>query len=302
VTDGPVGLAVLDKPAGMTSHDVVAIVRRVLGERKVGHAGTLDPPATGVLLVGVGRATRLLRFLQGTDKAYEGTFALGTTTTTLDATGAVTATFDMAGVSDADVVAAAATLTGGIAQRPPMVSALHVGGRRLHQLAREGREVDRAPRPVHVASFEVAPVGAGTWRFAVTCSSGTYVRSLVDDLGVAVGGGAHLVTLRRTRVGRFGLDAAVPLEAFSADAATARASLLAPLAMVEHLGVVRVGGDDATALHQGRRVATATSPARAGLVAVCDERGTLVCVAARDDAGVLRPEVVVLGEPPGGDG
>jgi tRNA pseudouridine55 synthase len=302
VSTGPVGLAVLDKPPRMTSHDVVAAVRRALGERKVGHAGTLDPPATGVLLVGVGRATRLLRFLQGTDKSYEGTFALGTTTTTLDATGEVTATFDMAGVEDPDVAAAASALTGELFQRPPMVSAIHVGGRRLHELAREGVEVDRAPRPIRVDAFEVAPLGEGTWRFCVTCTSGTYVRSLVDDLGTALGGGAHLVSLRRTRVGRFSLEQATPLAAFCEDRATAVGSLLAPLAMVEHLGVVRVDLAQVGDLVHGRRVATDAPRDGADEVAVCDEGGGLVCVAARDDAGVLRPEVVLLDGRPEGDG
>jgi len=302
VTAEPTGLAVLDKPAGMTSHDVVAVVRRVLGERRVGHAGTLDPPATGVLLVGVGRATRLLRFLQGTDKAYEGTFELGATTNTLDATGEVTATFDMARVEDRDVAAAAAALTGALEQRPPMVSAVHVGGRRLYELAREGVEVDRTARPVHVAAFEVAPLGGGRWGFEVVCSTGTYVRSLVDDLGAALGGGAHLVTLRRTRVGRFGLERATTLERFAADREAAAASLLAPLAMVEHLGVVRVDAAGAGDLVHGRRVATGERPERAGDVAVCDEAGALVCVAARDDDGVLRPEVVLPRGAPGADG
>jgi len=302
VTDGPVGLAVLDKPAGMTSHDVVAVVRRVLGERRVGHAGTLDPPATGVLLVGAGRATRLLRFLQGTDKAYEGTFALGSTTTTLDATGEVTATFDMAGVAEGDVAAAAAALTGTLAQRPPMVSAVHVGGRRLHELAREGLEVDRTTRPVEVASFDVTALGDGRWRFEVVCSSGTYVRSLVDDLGKALGGGAHLVSLRRTRAGRFGIERATPLDAFCADTAAARASLLPPLAMVEHLGVVHVGSEAVEDLVHGRPVPTDEGPVSAGDVAVCDARDALVCVATRDASGTLRPSVVLLEGVPRGDG
>ncbi|HEV3213730.1 MAG TPA: tRNA pseudouridine(55) synthase TruB [Acidimicrobiales bacterium] len=293
MSDEPLGLAVLDKPAGMTSHDVVAAVRRALGERRVGHAGTLDPPATGVLLVGVGRATRLLRFLQGTDKDYDGELELGTTTTTLDATGEVTGTFDMAAVTDADVAAAAAALTGDLAQVPPMVSALHVGGRRLHELARAGVEVAREPRRVHVASFIVTPEGRGRYRFQVTCSSGTYVRSLVDDLGRALHGGAHLATLRRTRVGAFSLDDATSLEAFCADRAAARAALLPARAMVAHLGVVTVGDDDAASLVHGRRVVTGARPGDAGEVAVCAEDGSLVGVAARDADGVLRPEVVM---------
>lgn len=302
MSDEPTGLAVLDKPSGMTSHDVVAAVRRAVGVRRVGHAGTLDPPATGVLLVGVGRATRLLRFLQGTDKDYDGTLALGTTTSTLDATGEVTGTFDMAGVTDAAVRDAAAALTGDLAQVPPMVSALHVGGKRLHELAREGVEVERAPRAVHVAAFSVTPLGEGRYGFAVTCSSGTYVRSLVDDLGRALGGGAHLVSLRRTRVGAFTLDDASPLQVVCSDRAVALASLRPARSMVEHLGVVTVGVDDAASLVHGRHVTTSERRAGRGAVAVCTPDATLVCVAALDEDGVLRPDVVVQGGTPGGDG
>jgi tRNA pseudouridine55 synthase len=302
VSAEPTGLLVIDKPASMTSHDVVAAVRRAMGVRRVGHAGTLDPPATGVLLVGVGRATRLLRFLQGTDKDYAGTLVLGTATSTLDATGAVTGTFEMAGVTEDRVRSAAAALTGDLDQVPPMVSALHVGGRRLHELAREGVEVARAPRAVHVAAFTVQRLAADRYDFLVTCSSGTYVRSLVDDLGRALDGGAHLATLRRTRAGRFGHDEAIPLEALRTDRGVALASLRPPRAMVEHLGVVTVSDEDAASLVHGRRVATGAAPPSEGDVAVCCEDGSLVCVAARDRGGVLRPEVVVLAGARGGDG
>lgn len=202
---GPDGLCVVDKPAGMTSHDVVAVARRSLGTRKIGHAGTLDPSATGVLLLGVGRVTRLLRFLTALPKSYVGEVVLGTETTTLDADGEVVATHDMAAVTPADVAVAARALEGDILQVPPMVSALKVGGRRLHELAREGVEVERAARPVTVHRLEVAPIDtdAGVYRIAATCSSGTYVRTLAADLGTALGGGAHLRNLRRTAVGSF---------------------------------------------------------------------------------------------------
>lgn len=210
---GPDGVAVVDKAPGWTSHDVVAKARGILGTRKVGHAGTLDPDATGVLVLGVGRATRLLRFLQLLPKVYEAEIVLGVETTTLDASGDVTATHDMGAVRLAAVQAAAATLTGDIMQVPPMVSALKVGGRRLHELAREGVEVDRDPRPVHVARFEVSATGdPAVFRAEVECSSGTYVRSLAADLGHALGGGAHLRSLRRTAVGRFTLEEAFPVE------------------------------------------------------------------------------------------
>src|SRR5688572_30721126 len=196
---GPHGLAVIDKPPGWTSHDVVAKLRGVLGTRKVGHAGTLDPDATGVLLVGVGRVTRLLRYLSEAGKAYEGEIVLGVETSTLDAAGEVTATHDMSAVTGEQVLAAAAGFLGAIEQVPPMVSAIKVDGKRLHQLAREGIEVERKARPIAIERFDVSPTDDPlVWRCAVDCSSGTYIRSLAADLGTALGGGAHLRALRRT--------------------------------------------------------------------------------------------------------
>jgi len=209
----PEGLAVIDKEAGWTSHDVVARSRGVLGTRKVGHSGTLDPDATGVLVLGVGRATRLLRFLTALGKEYTGQIVLGATTTTLDSSGDVTATYDMASVTSAEAAAAATLFVGEIEQIPPMVSAVKVGGRRLHEIAREGGEVERAPRPVTVHQFEVSPADEpGVYDVVVACSSGTYVRTLAADLGEALGGGAHLKNLRRTAVGSFTLADAHPLE------------------------------------------------------------------------------------------
>ncbi len=207
------GLVVVDKEAGWTSHDVVARCRRIFGQKRVGHAGTLDPDATGVLLVGLGRSTRLLRFLTALPKSYEGEVVLGTATSTLDASGEVTGTWDMDRVSLGAVREAALGLTGAIEQVPPMVSAVKVGGRRLHALAREGIEVERQPRPVTVFRFEVMPSAApGVFRIEVECSSGTYVRVLAADLGEALGGGAHLRNLRRTRIGSFSAEDARPLD------------------------------------------------------------------------------------------
>ena len=208
------GLAVVDKPAGVTSHDVVGMLRRRFGERQVGHAGTLDPDATGVLLVGVGRGTRLVRFLTDLGKTYTGEVVFGSATDTLDDSGRVTGTFDMAGLELSTVQQAATTLTGPILQVPPMVSALKVDGRRLHELAREGVEVERAARPVTVYRFDVAPTGDPlVYAIEVRCSKGTYVRSLADDLGRACGGGAHLRRLRRTAVGSFTVAEAAPPDA-----------------------------------------------------------------------------------------
>ncbi|MFP3906450.1 MAG: tRNA pseudouridine(55) synthase TruB [Acidimicrobiales bacterium] len=212
---GPDGLAVIDKAPGWTSHDAVAKLRGVLGTRKVGHAGTLDPAATGVLLVGVGRVTRLLRFLTPLRKVYVGQIVLGSETTTLDAEGEVTATYDMSHVTLDAARDAALALTGDIWQVPPMVSAVKVGGRRLHELAREGVEVEREARPVTVHRFELTSVDGepGVLEAEVECSSGTYVRTLAADLGAALGGGAHLRALRRTAIGSFTLADAHPVEA-----------------------------------------------------------------------------------------
>ncbi len=200
------GFLIIDKPAGMTSHDVVAKLRKRFNEKRVGHAGTLDPDATGVLLVGVGYVTRLMTYLSGKSKSYVGEVVLGSTTTTLDDSGEVTATFDMSSVTLHDVASAASRFVGEIDQVPPMVSALKVDGRRLHELAREGIEVERKARRITIHSLTVAPTAeAHVFSIDVNCSSGTYIRSLAADIGTALGGGAHLRRLRRTSIGRFTL-------------------------------------------------------------------------------------------------
>jgi tRNA pseudouridine55 synthase len=203
-TDQVNGLVVVDKEAGWTSHDVVARCRRTFGQKRVGHAGTLDPDATGVLLVGLGRATRLMRFLTALPKTYEAEVVLGTATSTLDSSGDTTGTWDMGDVTLSAVRKAAVTPTGAIEQVPPMVSAVKVDGRRLYALAREGIQVERVARPVTVYRYDVMPgMTPGVFRIEVECSSGTYVRVLAADLGEALGGGAHLRNLRRTRIGSF---------------------------------------------------------------------------------------------------
>lgn len=208
------GLAVIDKPAGWTSHDVVARCRKIFGQKKVGHSGTLDPDATGVLLVGLGRVTRLLRFLTDLPKTYTTEIVFGRATSTLDASGETTGTWDMASLDPAAVEAAVERFIGEISQVPPMVSAVQIGGKRLHELAREGKEVERPPRAVTVYSFRTAPTPDPlVYRAEVRCSSGTYIRSLAADLGEALGGGAHIRDLRRTAIGSFSVDDAVALDA-----------------------------------------------------------------------------------------
>ncbi len=203
---GVSGCVIVDKQAGMTSHDVVDVLRRSLGTRKVGHAGTLDPDATGVLVLGVGKGTKLLQFVTGADKTYVGEIVFGTATSTLDAAGEVTGTWEM-DISPADVADAAAGFVGDIEQVPPMVSAVRIDGKRLHELAREGIEVERPPRPVTVHRYDTAPTDDPlVYSLDVHCSSGTYIRSLAADVGTALGGGAHLRNLRRTSVGPFTLD------------------------------------------------------------------------------------------------
>ena len=213
------GLVVVDKPAGLTSHDVVSRCRRIFSTRKVGHAGTLDPMATGVLVVGIERATKILGLLTATDKAYEATIRLGQTTTTEDADGEVLESVSAAAVTDDAIEAAVAALRGEISQIPSAVSAIKVAGKRAYQLAREGQSVELAPRAVRIDRFEVRDIRRSDdlvdVDVVVDCSSGTYIRALARDVGQALGVGGHLTALRRTRVGRFGLDEAHPLDALA---------------------------------------------------------------------------------------
>lgn len=215
------GLVVVDKPGGMSSHDVVARLRRFFGTRKVGHAGTLDPMATGVLVVGIERATKLLGLLALETKSYEATIRLGETTSTDDAEGETTGRVDAAGVTDEAIDAGLAALTGEISQVPSAVSAIKVGGRRAYERVRAGEEVELRARPVTVTRFEVlARRRSGETvdlDVVVDCSTGTYIRALARDLGAGLGVGGHLTALRRTAVGPFGLDLARTLEELEAE-------------------------------------------------------------------------------------
>ncbi|GAA2913150.1 tRNA pseudouridine(55) synthase TruB [Streptosporangium fragile] len=222
-TPPPSGLIIVDKPAGWTSHDVVAKLRGIAGTRKVGHAGTLDPMATGVLVVGVEKATRLLGHLALTEKGYDATIRLGQSTNTDDAEGETIATASAAGVSDEDLAKGVAALTGEIMQVPPQVSAIKINGERAYKRARAGEDVALRPRPVTVSAFEVTAVhrhgDVVDVAASVRCSSGTYIRSLARDLGAALGVGGHLTVLRRTRVGPYDLSLARSLEQLAADCA-----------------------------------------------------------------------------------
>ncbi|NKS50438.1 tRNA pseudouridine(55) synthase TruB [Rhodococcus hoagii] len=221
------GLLIVDKEAGMTSHDVVSRCRKLLNTRKVGHAGTLDPMATGVLILGVERATKLLGLLALTTKSYAATIRLGQATTTDDAEGEVLTTADASAVTDEQIAAEIAKLTGDIQQVPASVSAIKVDGQRAHALIRAGEEVTLAARPVTVSRFDVlarrdVPGDSGGFvdlDVDVDCSSGTYIRALARDLGAALGVGGHLTALRRTSVGPFTLEHARTLEQLAEDPA-----------------------------------------------------------------------------------
>jgi tRNA pseudouridine55 synthase len=291
------GLVVVDKPAGWTSHDVVGKLRKVYGQRRVGHAGTLDPDATGVLLVGLGRVTRLMRFLQDTTKSYRGRVRFGIATDTLDASGAVLDQTEMS-VTRAQVERAAASFVGEIDQVPPMVSALKVQGKRLYDLARRGVEVERDTRRVRVDRLEVEAFEPGPHPEAtivLDCSSGTYVRSLAADLGTALGGYAHLAGLRRLRVGSFGIDEAHSVE--EVEAAAARV-LLTPRAAMRDLAPIVVRDDEVLAVTHGATFAARTLvpvDAGEGPYAVVDESDRLLAVYERRGAGV-KPAVVLAAQ------
>jgi tRNA pseudouridine55 synthase len=294
------GLVVIDKPAGCTSHDVVARCRRIFSQKKVGHAGTLDPDATGVLLVGLGQATRLLQWLTGLPKRYTGEVVLGIATSTLDASGEVTGKWDMSAVTLEAARVAAAQLTGEITQVPPMVSALKVGGRRLHELARAGVEVERAPRPVTVRRFDLEwaePAGPGpVLAIDVECGSGTYVRSLAADLGTLLGGGAHLRNLRRVSVGEFSVESALTLEELEASPARLDA-VLAPAAALPGMEKAVASPEVAAAISHGRML-TADTLAGAGARgpgpwAVLAQDGRLLAVYQAHGAGQAKPAVVL---------
>jgi tRNA pseudouridine55 synthase len=293
--DAPSGLIVVDKPRGLTSHDVVARIRRLAGTRRVGHAGTLDPMATGVLVVGVEKATRLLGHLTLTDKEYQATIRLGQATDTGDAEGTVTTGRPAGHLSVAQVQAAAAALTGEIQQVPPTVSAIKVAGRRAYQLTREGAPPVLKPRPVTVWSFTVeaveavqpAPGDLLDVAVEVRCSSGTYIRALARDMGEALGVGGHLTRLRRTRVGPYDLSAAHTLDELAGQLAVLPLAEAAAAAFP----VRQLTADQARSLSHGGRLPGADG--ESGPVAAFAPDGTLIALVQEKD-GVARPLAVFV--------
>jgi len=278
------GILLVDKPGGVTSHDVVSRARRALGTRKVGHAGTLDPMATGLLLLGVDSSTRLLTYLVGLGKRYTATIRLGQSSTTDDAEGELSAPVDATGLTRAQLDTGIAALTGEIAQVPSTFSAIKVDGRRSYDRARSGEEVALAPRTVTVSRFEVLAERRDApfldLDVVVECSSGTYIRALARDLGAALGVGGHLTALRRTDVGPFSVEDAVPADAIAPEAVRDAAGVAEQL-----FPAVRLTGEQVAELTQGKKVRV--EAADAGVVAALAASGRLVGLVSIKD-GVAR--------------
>ena len=279
-----IGLIPVAKPAGPTSHDVVDLVRGALGEERVGHLGTLDPFAEGLLVVLVGRATRLAAFAAGWTKAYDGVIRLGVTTDTDDATGAVLKTETMA-VTAAQLAAALAQFRGGYEQRPPAYSAVKIAGERAYRRARRGEVVEPAARRVEVGQLELVEYAAPDVRFRATVGGGTYLRSLARDIGAALGCGGHLATLRRTAVGPLTLAEAVPPEAVTA------ADLRDPAILVADLPRREMTADERDAVVHGRPIERAPVPDTQDPVALF--AGPELLAVAEVEGNVLKPRVVV---------
>lgn len=289
----PEGFLLVDKPGGWTSHDVVAKVRGLAGTRKVGHAGTLDPMATGLLVLGLGRATRLLRFVSDSSKVYLATALFGVATDTLDADGTETSRVPMP-VSLDEVDGALEAFRGDIEQIPPMTSAIKIDGRKLYELAREGKEIDRPSRPVTIHSLELTGFDAGEFpvvEFRAHCSSGTYVRSLADDIAASLGGRAHLVALRRTGIGSLQVDEARPLQDYIDDSDLIGPSLLSLAGGLADMSRLQVDDELGKRISHGSVLPLADLPIETA-TAVLDQEGRLLAVYGPRDQSA-RPEVVV---------
>jgi tRNA pseudouridine55 synthase len=311
------GALIIDKPVGWTSHDVVARVRHLLHERRVGHTGTLDPFATGVLVVLTGRATRLAQFLSGLDKDYEAVIRLGFATDTGDVTGkpllnseTLNAKATPLKFDESEIEAALAGLRGEIDQVPPMYSAKKQQGRKLYELARRGVEVERQPVRVTIRKFETNKAKSGLLKdnldgtydldVLVACSAGTYVRTLAEDFGKRLGVGAHVAELRRTRVGNFSVGTAITVEQLQESIVEEALGsvLLTPNAVLAHLPAIDLAGDDVRKILNGVNVSVQKSTwANGEQVRLCDEHGHLIAIASFEaEQNSLRPRIV-LGHP-----
>lgn len=287
------GFLLINKPSGMTSHDVVNAVRRMAAIRRVGHAGTLDPMATGVLVLALGAATRLVQFIDNSDKTYRATLRLGETTTTYDADGDLVERRPVT-VNQADVEMALAGFRGDIAQIPPMYSAVKVKGQKLYKLARQGKEIERAARPVTIHRLDVLDWAPPDLTIEVVCSAGTYIRSLAHDLGQTLGCGAHLTALTRTAAGDFRLEDSHTLEALDALAQAGRLAevLLPPETALAALPVIVLTPEQEQAVRFGQTITLDSAP-DAALAQACDAAGRLVAVMLPVEMGVWRPKLVL---------
>jgi len=308
------GVLVIDKPEGLTSHDVVARVRKILGTRRVGHAGTLDPFATGVLVICVNRATRLVQFLTGDDKEYVATMRLGFATDTGDLTGTPkTPVTDAGNITSDKVQEAFSRFLGPIKQIPPMYSAKKVGGVKLYEMARRGEEVERAPVVVEIKKLELlkpagdfgraaapAQTAPDEYSFRVVCSSGTYIRALAEEVGAFLGVGAHLTRLRRTRSGSCSLDDALTLEDF-ADLARSdpERRFMIPMADTIVMPTLQISSEERKRVSHGLSIehpaGGRTDYANGALAKLCDKKNQLIAIAEFDSSKTLwRPRVVLI--------
>lgn len=282
------GLLPVDKPADPTSHDVVAAARKALDTRRIGHTGTLDPFATGLLLLCIGSATRLAQYFSGMEKRYEAIARLGITTDTLDGTGSVTGESDAWEALEHDaVVAAFEDQRGRRRQRPPTYSAKRIGGKKSYELARAGRAIEPVPVEVEITALDVSAIDGPNVRFTMRCSTGTYVRAVARDAGEALGVGAHLTELRRTAIGPFDVADAVPMAELG-DADAVRAAFLSPLDALGHLPRMALAGDQLRRVTHGQSLEVEDGPE--GLVALVHD-GELMAVAESDGRWV-RPKKV----------
>ncbi len=282
------GILSIDKPAGMTSHDVVGRIRRLAHLKRVGHAGTLDPDATGVLLVCLGPATRLADYLADEGKSYRATLALGATTTTEDASGEILTRADASHLAERGLAEILPRFVGDIAQTPPMVSAVHHEGKRLYELARQGITVERAARIIHIERIALVDFTPGESAFAtleVDCGKGTYIRTLCADLGAALGVGGHMAALRRTRIGAFGIETAVPLKDLTSESLAA--SLISPSEALAHFpSCLLADATEADDVRHGRALPFAWP--EAPVVRIVDRENTLIAL-GRADGERLHP-------------
>jgi tRNA pseudouridine55 synthase len=298
------GVLVVDKPSGPTSHDVVARVRRALGERRIGHTGTLDPLATGVLPLVIGQATRLASFLSGAEKTYEAGVRLGVSTDSYDALGRVVPTGEPVGatpppdsIDAAAVEAALGAFRGSYLQTPPAFSAKKIGGVAAHRLARRDQAVQPSAVPVTVRELTLVDYDQGLARLRVTSSAGFYVRTLAHELGAALGCGAHLESLRRTRSGGIGLDRAVPLEVVEREGSEAAGRLIPLGQLLPEVPSVVLTESGAVKTRHGNDLAPADVVGEmpdAPQVRLLDASGELLAVASRKSGGVLHPSIVLV--------